>query len=87
MLCVSAVTPFAIGALEGPEEKGRQPRVFLQCSCCTVSSLRLGCSKDLLQSGPSDDLPHIGQEAALVWFGCLRVSTQRDLSFLSIYDL
>ena len=54
--------------LKGPEEESRQPGVLFEGPSGTVSGFRFRRTEYLLERRPTNDFPHIRQEAPLMWF-------------------
>src|SRR5271157_2351034 len=73
--------------LKGPEEESRQPGVLFEGPSGTVSGFRFRRTEYLLERRPTNDFPHIRQEAPLMWLPRFGIAAQGDFSFLGVHNL
>src|SRR5208283_1626071 len=75
------------GCLKRPEEESRQPGVLFERPSGTVSGFRFRRTEYLLERRPTNDFPHIRQEAPLMWLPRFGIAAQGDFSFLGVHNL
>src|SRR5713101_1020877 len=75
------------GRLNCPKEQRGQPGIFFEGSSGAITRASFSGAEYLAKRRAADDLPHVGEEAPLVRFGCLGVAAKRNFPAFGILNM